>query len=270
MDIHEQFAGAPWRTIVSDELRDAEALTFPEERQLGAWLARDYFTGRGEIIDAGAFFGGSALSFAVGLSRNERVAREDRVGRIHSFDTFEWLPWITKKFLPENVRFGSSFLDRYHETVRKYDTLITIHPGDIIRQTWRGGPIEILFIDCAKSYEANNAIMKLFFPSLTTGSIIVQQDYAIVSRLVWIHAAMEFLAGNFSDLGCTRIGGSTIFRVEKPITAQDVSACQSALKSGLIPLARAAADRFDATDRRRAAVLGSIEKFEEAPLPIPI
>ena len=55
------------------------------------------------------------------------------------------------------------------------------------------GPTEILFVDCAKTFAANAAVMRLFFPCLLPESLIIQQDYATASRLIWIHAAMEYL-----------------------------------------------------------------------------
>ena len=262
------FRNEPWQSIDAPELHNIEAYTFLEERQLCAWLAQEIYTGKGEIVDAGAFFGGSALSFAVGLARNQRLADDDKVGRVHSFDKFEWDPWIKQEFRPENVAFGSSFANRYHDTVKPYDAMVTVYPGDICQRRWRSGPIEILFIDCAKTFAANAAVMRLFFPHLSPESIIIQQDYAVLSRLIWIHAAMEYLWDFFDDHGCTKFGGSTLFSVKKAIAAEDVEDCIQAIRTNCLALAQSAAERF--SDRRRAGILNSIAAYKDSPLPLTI
>ncbi|MGH3633037.1 MAG: hypothetical protein ACRDTS_02820, partial [Mycobacterium sp.] len=81
------FRNSPWESLDAPELAITKGLTFLEERKLCMWLAQEIYTGKGEIVDAGAFFGSSALSFAVGLACNERLAHDDKAGRVHSFDT---------------------------------------------------------------------------------------------------------------------------------------------------------------------------------------
>jgi len=260
------FETAPWKRVAADEIATTRAYTFLEERQLAVWLARDRYRGRGEIVDAGAFLGGSALSFAIGLDRNERVADSEKVGRIHSFDTFEWLPWIRKDFLPPDVEFGKSFLGRYHDTLKKYERSIVIHPGDISTRAWRFGPIEILFVDCAKSFATNAAILRLFFADLLPGGYLVQQDYCCNSRLIWLHATMEFFWKKFEDKGTTRSGASTIFRLVEPITREDIEACIAAMKKDCVGLAERATDRYEPSDRRRAEIIASLASFKSAPL----
>lgn len=49
-------------------------------------LARDQYTGQGEIIDGGAFLGGSTLALATGLRDNPSVA--NRAGRVDLYDMF--------------------------------------------------------------------------------------------------------------------------------------------------------------------------------------
>ena len=47
-------------------------------------LARDYFSGMGDIIDAGAFLGASSFCLAKGLQDNQSIGATS--GRIHAYD----------------------------------------------------------------------------------------------------------------------------------------------------------------------------------------
>lgn len=260
----------PWSDVTSAEIETVTAYTFPEERKVAMWLTRDCYTGEGEIIDAGAFFGGSALSLAVGLRQNPKMTDADKAGRIHSFDNFTWAPWIKKDLVPPDAKFGSSFLNVFHDTIRKYQDLLVIHPGDVEKRRWRLGPIEILFIDCAKSFEANSTIVEMFFPNLIPGlSIINHQDYAVPARLVWIYATMEYFWDKFEDLGTTLSGGTTLFRLASRIDEEEARSCVKALRTDCLALAERAIVRYPTTDRRNGAIRKSIEFFRQDPLPLP-
>ena len=263
----EVFAAAPWRSIDDAAVKAIVAYSFFEERQIAIWLARDVYRGHGAIIDAGAFFGGSALSLCTGLAQNDAVPVHAKVAAVHVFDVFRWAPWIHKDCIPPGTVMGTSFLNVFHDGLREYSEFTLIHPGDISKRVWRLGPIEILFIDCAKDFGANASIMRMFFPSLIPGvSIVNQQDYAIMSRLIWIHAAMEFFWDRFELLASTVSGGTTLFRLIAPITAEDVEACIVAISADCTGIARRGADRYAAEDRRRHAIVTSIESFEKAPM----
>src|SRR3712207_3988236 len=56
------------------------------EASLRHHLARDWYGGSGEIIDAGAFLGASSYALGRGLEQNPRVA--DKAGRIHAYGLF--------------------------------------------------------------------------------------------------------------------------------------------------------------------------------------
>jgi len=262
-----EFRKAPWRSLRSQEIKELAALTFPEERQVAVWLAKEYYKGQGEIIDAGAFFGGSALTLALGVRENASLQSADKAGRVHSYDNFTWASWIRKDLQPPDVQFGTSFLNKFHDTIRKAEDAIVVYPGDITHRVWRGGPIELLFVDCAKTFAANAAVIRIFFPHLIPGRAIVnQQDFAIQSRLVWIHAAMEYFWDKFEELGSTIRGGTTLFRLTRAISAEECEACVSALKGDCLTLAEKAARRFDAADRRHGNILASIEAYQKSPL----
>ena len=54
--------------------------------------------------------------------------------------------------------------------------------GNLLALDWTGGPIEILFIDLAKSWDLNRWVLTKTFPRLIPGhSVVIQQD--------WVHFA---------------------------------------------------------------------------------
>jgi hypothetical protein len=185
-------------TILPLEVRHARTMLSAQELELLYTLARDRYTGRGEIIDGGAFLGGSTLALAAGLRDNPAVA--DTRGRVHSYDMF-----VADHFV-------SQFIDGYPEgtsTRPYYDGVIaavadrvTVHEGDIATFPWPADrAIEILFIDVAKSWETNDFLVQQFFPRLIPGvSSVIQQDYHW-PHTPWISITMELLADHVTYLG---------------------------------------------------------------------
>src|SRR5690606_1866350 len=79
-----------------------------------------------------------------------------------------------------------------------------------------GGPVEILFVDIAKSWELNAWVMDHWFTQLIPGrSLVVQQDY-VYFHPYWIHLTMAHLAGAF-ELVDVVYGASAVFAVKRKI-----------------------------------------------------
>jgi predicted O-methyltransferase YrrM len=171
-----------------------------EERRLLYWLAREYFAGNGAIVDGGSFVGGSTVALGEGLRANHRA---EPGSRIHAFDRFEVNQFMAKQiFEPKGLAYtaGDSFrplFDRQTDAVRD---LLEVHAGDLAELGWSGGPIEILFIDVAKSWLLNDVIIDQFFPSLVPGrSVVVQQDL-VFSLYPWLALTMEHLHEEFEPV----------------------------------------------------------------------
>lgn len=199
-----------------------EALLHPEERKLMAWLADRIYTGEGEIVDAGAFLGGSAACFAYGLNRNVKVRRKDT--RIHSFDLFRkgnWLPASVETW--DARQNGQSTIDLFHDQVSDLEHMISVYPGDITKRSWAGGKIELLMLDCSKTEALNDHCMRIFMPDMIPGrSFLIHQDYAIESAMFWLHSTMYLLRDYFEHVATVKFGGTTLFRCKKRITQEAV------------------------------------------------
>ena len=176
-------------------------------------LARNHVSGFGEIADLGPLLGIGTNAMARGLSDNQNPAVRDV--RIYSYDLF--LFEGMGHFLPATDQNGTgSVFHRYLEINHDYFERVVPVPGDFMKMRWIGRPIEVLFIDLAKSWALNAKVLREFFPYLIPGrSIVVQQDYVHVGE-PWIALTMERLAEYFELLYFV-YGGTAVFRLKSAI-----------------------------------------------------
>jgi hypothetical protein len=186
-------------------------------------LTRNVYSGAGAIVDAGAFVGASAFCLATGLKENAVVGE----GRplIHSYDLFVAqdayvVEAISRDFRPTAP--GDSYLDIFERQNGDHLGLIETHPGDLLSHKWSNGPIEILFIDVAKTRELNTHIVREFFPSLIPEkSIVIQQDFYHLWH-PYIHITMEYLKDYFDIVDFHVWVGSRVYRLRKPIPREEL------------------------------------------------
>lgn len=189
---------APWRDlgVGGRDVNGVPSMIAPDESLYLHWLARCRYTGQGEIVDGGPLLGGSTVAMAEGLRLNSTVSI--KTGRIHSYDLFEYTPLMKRLFRrsPEPAA-GESLLPRFRKHTQPWADMVRVYPGDILMRSWSGAPIEILFIDVAKSWAIQRHLLREFFGCLIPGvSVVVQQDYFFVS-CYWIHLVMEALSDYF-------------------------------------------------------------------------
>ncbi|MCP5433733.1 MAG: hypothetical protein H6923_10735 [Alphaproteobacteria bacterium] len=173
--------GKPWSApgVVPEEVRFPRGMLGLEERQMLFYLTRVAYRGEGYVVDAGAYAGASAYCLAAGLARSPHS--EARFARVHSYDLFRALDQyvadaITKDFKPIGI--GGDYFDVFEFQTGHYRERIHAHPGDFLEHAPPDGPIEILFIDVAKTQTLNSHLVRNFLPRLIPGrSLIVQQDY---------------------------------------------------------------------------------------------
>jgi hypothetical protein len=183
-------SATPWlsQTDVPMEICDNPGQIEVAERMLFYWLARNCYTGAGEIVEIGALLGASSSCFARGILDNPGI-REKR-NRLHVFDKFETFPDHAGDFFPRSgvtgYKAGDDFSPLYRKFMRPYAKVITVTKVDIADITWSGQPIEILFVDCAASAELGERVIQVFYPYLIPGvSLVVDQDY-FFQRAWWL------------------------------------------------------------------------------------
>lgn len=181
------------------------------------WLARDHYRGEGEIIDAGCLLGASTVAFASGLENNPHIV--DTRQRIHSYDRFIYEEYMANISPANSIIQGEFLLPYFESNTRTYSENIQVYAGDLLQQNWNGEPIELLFIDVAKSWELSNHIVNQFFRSLIPGhSIVVQQDY-FWPGMHWIQLTMQFLSPYFEPIHACEYN-TLAFRLDKRIPSE--------------------------------------------------
>jgi hypothetical protein len=209
----------PWNVMQApDALYAPKGMIGPEERRALYWIGSSWFTGKGAIVDAGAYVGASAFCLAAGVAANPAARPAEPC--IHSFDYFRALDayvveQISRDFRPAAI--GESYLDIFWRQIAPYRELVRAVPGDFLEARWTGGPIEVLFVDIAKTQPLNSHLIGEFFPHLLPGrSLLVQQDF----YHCWhphIHITMEALAPYFGILDRHIEHQSRLYLCTKPI-----------------------------------------------------
>jgi predicted O-methyltransferase YrrM len=188
-----------------------------EERKLLYQLARYTYTGEGAVVDLGSFCGASTCCLAAGLRDNPRAAAR----HVDSYDSFiasePYLVDFIREQLGEAIAMGQSFAAIFQRATAEFADLIEVHAGDLLEQSWPSDePIEILFVDVAKTLALSGKVLTEFFARLTSGkSIVIHQDFYHPTAF-YLPVVMDFLMDHFTIIEAGR-DWSVVFRLEMPI-----------------------------------------------------
>lgn len=223
---------APWENLKNPERSKGTipGQIQPIECQALYWLAGEYYRGVGEIVELGTFLGRSSEALARGLADNGKIADRDKAKRLHCFDRFLYNEHHFTPILQDSgVAYGQSFYDLWRRNMAPYENLIEPNPGDLMALEWCGRPIEILFIDAAKSWELNDRILDQFFRCLIPKvSMVVQQDY-LFQGCPWLQITMEKFADYFDLIG--NADTSMVFGCARPVPLADLERGIAALSA---------------------------------------
>lgn len=219
----------------------------PEERRLLYGLARNFYKGKGAIVDAGVFLGASTTAFGRGLRDNPDIDVSALTEKpIRSFERGIAGPNFARHArragLPE-VPVGDSFEALLRAQIEPMQDLVDLNIGDILEYTGddiKG--IEICFLDILKTPDVTRHAMRVFLPRLVPGAIIIQQDY-FFSDLPYIKVYNEALSEKLRYLGEVR--SSAVFEAMEPISQSDLDDAFAAAESldRSVPLHRRAEAR---------------------------
>ena len=234
-------------------------------------LAKDYWTGAGEIVDLGCLYGLTTRCFAEGVRLNERVPATEKTKRVYAYDLFlaqdyEW--WTDKTPTLHAGSWFPEFLDLNRD---RLDYIVPC-PGDLTKLNWGADrPIEILMVDAAKSWELNGWVVSRMFPRLIPGrSVVVQQDYMHFAEY-WIAITMEYFRDYFEPLDFI-FGASGVFLATRSLSPEDATIDLAAFtpdhKKALMDRAIARASRTGAQVLKTAKAkllvdLGEIDAAEQ-------
>ena len=162
-----------WKSLeMSPPVTRIPSMLTSEEKQYLTWLAAEKFEGWGAVVDLGPWLGGSTAALSEGLKRRGTSTK------VHSFDLFQWEPSYMGPVAKIDLPPGNDFLPLFLEETADYAPWIAARKQDLMNYSWDDGPIEILFVGAAKSWEMTNAILRGFAPFLESGrSRIVLQNF---------------------------------------------------------------------------------------------
>ncbi len=207
-----------------------------EQRYLH-WLARTQWQDEGHVVEIGPWLGGSTVCLARGM----RAARAAPRHRLHAFDNFAWRGFMTR-FVPLPLADGDSFEPYFADNVAPYRNLIAAHaaalpdepaPLDVEASAVRGReapsaadfawdppePIEILFVDGAKSWRGIRWLLRCVAPSLLAGrTLLVCQDFKHWGSS-WVPMMMARLREKLELVHVVRRGSTATFRLRDPIAS---------------------------------------------------
>lgn len=187
-----------------------------EEQRILYWLGAQ---ARGDIVDLGAFLGGSTLMLARGAQENPRRPT------VHSYDMFICPkdPY-SQGLIGHGRRPGDSVRDLYEANISPVRDRVRIYEGDVGIQDYEGAPIDVLFVDIAKTADLNDHILATHFTHLTgAGAFIVHQDYNH-GWVPWVHLTAHLLRPWCTYLADT--GGTRLVRVTADIPAEALKRCE--------------------------------------------
>lgn len=205
----------PWlHEPLADEPAWPPTMLSGRELQLLYWLAKHYADGDGQIVDAGAFLGGSTVALARGIA--------DRAGgpqsRVVSYDRFIIDPYALSCFgaFFSNPKIGESFRCDFDRYTSRWSQHIDVKHGDAVTIGWSGEPIEVLFLDMAKTWRLNYFVLDEMMPCLIPGhSILIQQDY-LWGFAPWLHITMELMQSCVTMLDYMA-NGTVAYLVTEPL-----------------------------------------------------
>lgn len=203
------FQGRPWNRGRFAEVQKAcYSMLTPEEIRLLYWLTNQRYSGAGQIIDAGAFVGGSTNALATGLLDSGKQ------GLIRSFDLFVCGYFEGNHEALGRPGEGASFRPQFDLNIARVKDIVEVNEGDIQGFPF-AEPIEILFLDCLKAPFINDFVVKELFSKLIPGkSIIIQQDY-LHEYLPWIHVTMEMLEEYFAVITHTEVNSVAYLLIQE-------------------------------------------------------
>lgn len=284
----------PWNDVAFGPVPVPTMITREEQRYL-YWLPSTQWTGEGVVVEMGPWLGGSTLCLAAGIRDSAHARRFSTP--LHVIDDFVWREFMAGAGRPDLAP-GASFEANFRENLREHEGLLAVHRGslpddprpddpdphavhDVAAPAARNvgaskgsllrwttpEPVEILFVDGAKSWEGMRHLLAEVGPHLLPGtSLLVCQDYKYQGAY-WVPLVLELLSHRLELIHVLERNTVT-FRLTAPLSAEDVRAVGSLAEldpeRGVTLLEAAAArlrgggDRLGVhEDRLGAAILGA-------------
>ena len=179
---------APWSHLRLPDCAIPGMIT-EEEKRYYVWVG-SYFSGIGGAAELGPWLGCSTYYIVAGLR-----ATPPFVGRrLAVFDDFVWRSsWMDRHYAEEDrPANGADFLglfESYTSEIADFGAPVrcqispTYENRSLPGLSWTQGPVELLYVDCGRTFEVNEAWWNVFEPSFIPGhTLIVMQDWQLYKR----------------------------------------------------------------------------------------
>lgn len=193
----------PWWQLVDDHA--FLDLTSPWEQ---AWMRREIRRRRpaaDAVVELGTWLGATTRAITGGGHPAP-----------HVYDTFTFVdvePRVAGTPLEGRHHEGEDFVDLFQ---RRAGGAPVVHRGDVLVAGWDGPPIEVLFVDLAKTWEIWRHVRTTFVRPVEVGGLVVQQDWAHANT-PWLHLWHHRWRDHFEPLGPIAHSSAVPFRLRRPL-----------------------------------------------------
>ena len=201
-----------WKRVsLPEDVLGIPSMLTHEELQYLSWLTAEMYEGWGAIVDLGPWLGSSSAALADGLRRTGRPVT------VRAFDLFQWARSYMESQAPENLPEGQDFQFLFRQHIAPFAAWIDAEKQDLMQYHWEGGPIEILFVDAAKSWDLTNQILRGFGHALVPNkSRVILQDGRFWYTY-WLPLIFDSRPDVWQEPESVEYGTTVSFRPLKPL-----------------------------------------------------
>jgi hypothetical protein len=148
--------------------RDIPAMSSSAE-QLACYELALAHGAAGEVVELGTWLGACTANLAAGL-RDVGARR-----KVHAYDRFVWQE--IHEYKAGGPLANSNMLEQFKANMGPLMHFVEPHAGEILQQTWAGGPIALLICDAPKRTREIAKTMNDWGTHLMHGSVMAWQDF---------------------------------------------------------------------------------------------
>lgn len=201
-----------WSEVqVSPELTNLPRMLSADEQRYLIWLTQAKYEGWGAVVDLGCWLGSSSACLAEGF------VRSGKAGFVHSFDLFRWVRGYMEKDSDLRLPDDADFMPEFERLTAPWRDRVRAQKVDLFGYQWTGGPVEILFVDAAKSWGLTNAIFRGFASAVVPGRTrVVFQDFRY-PETHWLPLILGSRPDLWEELENTSDGTTSTWLAKKPL-----------------------------------------------------
>lgn len=199
---------APWRSRAPEKV-DTPAMISHEEAQYYNFIG-PFYEGIGRALELGPWLGASTQYIVRGLTSNPRFVGQ----RLHVVDDFVWRASWMNNYMADDEKLSNhaSFRHLFDKHTKNIRALLTVQQAKLTdyegnenlpQFSWHGDPIEFLYVDCGRTWEANQAWYRYLRPHFIPGrTLIMMQDWRLHRERPrkWFNQTREFTESKGTEI----------------------------------------------------------------------